>query len=81
MFVKEMIKKYNDLMPKEKIIEWLSSLTNNEMLFCITYLDSTSKDADDFKSVVVGVTDKNIKEMIEFINNNEIGIKSIERLE
>ena len=80
MSVKETIKKYNDLMPKEKIIEWLSSLTNNEMLFCITYLDSTSKDADDFKSVGVGVSDKNIKGMIEFINNNEIGIKSIERI-
>ena len=81
--VKEMIKKYNELMPKEKVIKWLKEMIkeDKEMLFSITYLNKTSKNENDFKFLNFNISDKNnLQKIINFIKNEEIGIKSIERL-
>ena len=74
----EEIKALNKLLPKEKIIKWLNEIpTKERMLFQIDYL---TIDTDNYCCISIENKKEDIQDLINFINNEEIGIRTITRI-
>ena len=74
----EEIKALNKLLPKEKIIKWLNEIPIKErMVFQIDYL---TIDTDNYCYISIENKKEDIQNLIKFINNEEIGIRTITRI-